>query len=207
MKWKVVNLGIQYFYDALKMQECDAVQVDWKVPVERSCETQNILKALNDLNLKEKIDEANQKAVHYIIDSDPAWVDVLPAGDVIEGLGDYTIIHSGPPIDYDDMVMLHQRGLVSACLIEGWAKSKEEAVDLIKSGTIKIMSALDTNTVGAGTGIITKSVAMIIIEDRKTGIRAATFPAEGPFQGGFCGWGLYSREIAAESAIRLDMSI
>ena len=27
MKWKVVNLGIQYFYDALKMQECDAVQV------------------------------------------------------------------------------------------------------------------------------------------------------------------------------------
>ena len=196
MKWKVVNVGIQFFYDALKAQDCEAVQVDWSVPVQRSCETERMLEVVNECELKEKIDAANEKAVHCIIDSDPAWVDILPAGEVIEGLDDYTIIHSGPPIEYDDMVMLHQRGLVSACLFEGWAKTEEEAVALIKSGKLKIMSALDTNTVGAGTGIITKSVAMIIIEDRRTGIRAATFPAEGPFQGGFCGWGLYSPEIA-----------
>ena len=49
---------------------------------------------------------------------------------------------------------------------------------------------------GAGTGIITKSVAMMVVEDRNSGKRAATFPAEGPFQGGFCGWGLYTPEIA-----------
>ena len=79
-------------------------------------------------DIKEKIKEANDQAVAYIINADPVWVDILPAGDVIAGLDDYTIVHSGPPIEYDDMVMLHQRGMVSACLFEGWAKTEAEAV-------------------------------------------------------------------------------
>jgi hypothetical protein len=95
------------------------------------------------------------------------------------------------------MVMLHRRGLVSACLFEGWAKTEEEAMKLITSGKIKLLSALDTNTVGAGTGIITKNVAMIVTKDRNSGKVEATFPAEGIVcQGGFCGWGLYSEGIA-----------
>ena len=106
------------------------------------------------------------------------------------------ILHSGPPVDYDDMVMLHKRGMVSAMLFEGWAKDEKEAVEIIRSGEIRIDSALNHNTVGSGTGIITKSVAMNVIEDRRNHTTAATFPAEGPFQGGFCGWGLYSPEIA-----------
>lgn len=195
-KWRVINIGIPLFYDALTFQGCDALQIDWRVPVNRSHRIEELLRWADNKECKEKADRANEKAVGCIIDSDPVWVDILPAGEVVKGLSDYTIIHSGPPIAYDDMVMLHKRGLVSACLFEGWAKEEEEAVNLIRSGKLKIMSALDTNTVGAGTGIITKSVAMIVIEDRRTGIRAATFPAEGAFQGGFCGWGLYSKEIA-----------
>ena len=149
------------------------------------------------MDLKEKIENANQVAANNIINSNPVWTDILPAGEVIEGLNDYTVIHSGPNIEFDDMVMLHKRGMVSACLFEGWAKTEEEAIKLIKSGKIKMISALDTNTVGAGTGIVTKSVSMIIIEDKTTGKKVATFPAEGTkFQGGFCGWGLYSPEIA-----------
>lgn len=148
------------------------------------------------MELKEKIQLANEKAAGFIIDSDPVWVDILPAGESVDGLEDHMILHSGPPIAYEDMCMLHRRGMVSGVLFEGWAKTKEEAQRLLETGKIKIDSALNHNTVGAGTGIITKSVAMMVIEDRATGKRAATFPAEGPFQGGFCGWGLYSEEIA-----------
>lgn len=148
------------------------------------------------MDIREKITAANEQAVSRIINSDPVWADILPAGEVIDGLTDHMILHSGPPIAYEDMCMLHQRGMVSGVLFEGWAKTEAEAVELIRSGGIRIESALDHNTVGAGTGIITKSVAMIVVEDRANGTRAATFPAEGPFQGGFCGWGLYSPEIA-----------
>ena len=193
---RVINIGTTLFYDALVAQGVKATQIEWKPPVKQSAEVLDALNAISSPELKAKIDEANDKAVHRIIDSQPYLIDILPAGDVIEGLDDYTIIHSGPPIAYEDMVMLHQRGLVSACRFEHWAETDEDAVKLIKSGKVKIMSALDTNTVGAGTGIITKSVAMFIIEDRATGKISANFPAEGPNQGGFCGWGLYSEEIA-----------
>ena len=193
-KLRVINIGLPFFYEALRAQGCKATQLDWRAPAKRDAKVSRLLE--NAGRLREKIREANEAAVRCIIDSDPVWVDILPAGEVVEGLEDYTVIHSGPPIDYDDMVMLHRRGLVSACLFERWAENGEEAVKLIRSGKLKLLSALDTNTVGAGTGIITKSVAMIVIEDRRTGRRAATFPAEGPYQGGFCGWGLYSDEIA-----------
>lgn len=148
------------------------------------------------MDIKQMIAEANQKAAACLTDNNPYWVDIKPAGECVEGLKDHMILHSGPPIDYEDMVMLHQRGMVSAMLFEGWAKDEKEAVEIIRSGEIEIDSALNHNTVGAGTGIITKSVAMNVIEDRRNHTTAATFPAEGPFQGGFCGWGLYSPEIA-----------
>lgn len=148
-------------------------------------------------DLGRKIDAANAIAVNRLIQADPVWEDVRPAGEVLDGMEDYTVTHSGPPIAYEDMVRLHQRGMVSACLFEGWAKTEEEAVALIRSGKLKIISALDTNTSGSGTGIITKSVAMLVVRDRNSGSVAATFPAEGVVhQGGFCGWGLYSEGIA-----------
>lgn len=131
------------------------------------------------MDVKQKIAQANQQAAACLTDNDPVWVDVRPAGECVEGLEDHMILHSGPPIDYDDMVMLHKRGMVSAMLFEGWAKNEKEAIEIIKSGEIKIDSALNHNTVGAGTGIITKSVAMIVTEDRRNHTTAATFPAEG----------------------------
>jgi len=148
-------------------------------------------------DIKQKIAEANKAAAACLTDNDPWWMDIRPAGECIEGLEDHMILHSGPPVDLDDMVMLHQRGMVSAMLFEGWAKDEKEAVEILHSGEIKIESALDHNTVGAGTGIITKSLAMVYVEDRRNHTTAATFPAEGPFEGGFCGWGLYSPEIGA----------
>lgn len=148
------------------------------------------------MDIKQKIAEANQQALACLTDNDPHWVDIRPAGECVEGLEDHMILHSGPPIELKDMVMLHRRGMVSAMLFEGWAKDEKEAMELLRSGEIKIDSALNHNTVGAGTGIITKSVAMMVVEDKRNHTTAATFPAEGPFEGGFCGWGLYSPEIA-----------
>ena len=161
----------------------------------------SLVRKIEQSELNDKIRSANKAAADMLINADPVWVDILPAGEIVRGLGDYTVTHSGPPIDYEHMTDLHKRGMVSACLFEGWAKTEEEALKLIRSGKINIISALDTNTVGSGTGIITKSVAMFVVKDRYSGQITGTFPAEGVrFQGGFCGWGLYSKEIAENLA-------
>lgn len=190
-KLGVINIGLQNFYEALISQDVNAIQLDWRPPAKYSSG-----RSLPE-KLRAKVLEATRKSAESIIKSKPFWVDILPAIECVDGLTDHMIIHSGPPIEYNDMCELHRRGMISGVLMEGWADNEQDAEQLILSGKIKIESALDHNTVGAGTGIITKSIAMIVIEDRNTGIRAATFPAEGvQFQGGFCGWGLYSPEIA-----------
>lgn len=196
-KLNVINIGISSFYDSLQEQGTKVAEINWKPPFKVNKELAEKIDRILDSEFGKKMQQANIDATDMIINADPVWVGVKLAGEVIEGLDDYTVTHSGPPISFDEMVMLHQRGMVSACLFEGWAKTEEEALQLIKSGKIKMISALDTNTVGAGTGIITKNVAMIIIKDRNNGKTVATFPAEGiKFQGGFCGWGLYSKDIA-----------
>ena len=126
----------------------------------------------------------------------PYWVDVLPAGEFL-GLADKTILHSGPPIEFARMCRGHRRSMVNACFLEGWAKTKAEAERLLESGEVKCEAAYDYATDGSGYGIITKSVPLLIVEDRDYGSRAGLFPSEGKFGGGFTGWGVYSEEIAA----------
>ena len=134
----------------------------------------------------------------------PYWVDVQTAGEFL-GLADKTILHAGPPIEFARMCEGHRRGMASACLFEGWAKDASEAVRLLESGGVKLAAACDYATNGSGYGIITKSVPLLIIEDRDYGSRAGLFPAEGRFGGGFCGWGVYSDEIAANLAWLRDV--
>ncbi len=134
---------------------------------------------------------------------DPWWIGVRTAQEFL-GLADKTILHAGPPIEFERMCAGHRRGMVSACLFEGWAKTESEAVRLLESGQVRCEAACDYATNGSGYGIVTRSVPLLIVEDRETGGRAGVFPAEGRFGGGFCGWGVYSREIADNLAWMRD---
>jgi len=54
-------------------------------------------------DIKQKIEAANLEAVRRINAADPVLVDIAPAGEVIPGLEDRMILHSGPPIDWHHM--------------------------------------------------------------------------------------------------------
>ena len=148
-------------------------------------------------------EKANSEAARCVAESDPAWMGVEPAGEFL-GLEGRVVLHAGPPIAFAKMCPLHRRGMVNACFMEGWAKTEDEAAALLESGEVRVESAMDYATVGSGTGIVTASVPLVVIEDRRTGKRAGVFPAEGRFGGGFCGWGVYSAEIAANLAWMRD---
>ncbi len=147
------------------------------------------------MNLTEKIEKANAIAVDSLLKAEPVWIGVEKAIDCIDGLKENTILHSGPPIEYENMCELHKQGMRNAVLFEGFAKTESEAEMLILNGKIVIDSAFNYNTVGSGTGIITKSVPLIVVQDKNTQKKACVFPHEGKFGGGFCGWGVYSDEI------------
>ena len=53
------------------------------------------------MELKKKIDEANQEAVNRMINSKLVWVDVRPAIEVIPGMEKNLILHAGPPINFN----------------------------------------------------------------------------------------------------------
>ena len=50
------------------------------------------------MDIKQKIEKANEEAARRLTIGEPVLVDIAPAGEVIPGLKDKMIIHSGPPI-------------------------------------------------------------------------------------------------------------
>lgn len=146
------------------------------------------------MNLRD-VEKAALKSARAIADAEPYWVGVERAIDLLDGFDERTVLHSGPPIEYERMCSLHKRGMVNAVLFEGLAKTEKSAEDMILRGEIKIKSAFDFNSVGSGVGIVSASVPLLVCEDKRTGIRAGVFPHESKFGGGFCGWGVYSEEI------------
>ena len=55
------------------------------------------------MSIKERIEAANAEAVRRIIAADPVLVDVAPASEVIPGMRDRLVLHSGPPVDWKHM--------------------------------------------------------------------------------------------------------
>ena len=141
------------------------------------------------------IKDAAVRTAKIIAEAEPHWVGVSRAIDFLEDFDEYTILHSGPPIEYENMCELHKRGVKNALLMERLAKDESEAEKLIFSGKVKIKSSYDFNSAASGVGIISASVPLLVCEDKKTGKRAGIFPREGRFGGGFCEWGVYSEEI------------
>jgi hypothetical protein len=106
------------------------------------------------MGIKQKIEEANQIAVQRMIDADPVLVDIAPAIEVIPGLEDKMVLHSGPPIPWARMCGAQRGAVIGEVIYEGWAKTIEEATSLLEEGKIKLGSNHSYQTVGPMAGTI-----------------------------------------------------
>ena len=52
------------------------------------------------MNIKLKIEKANEEAAQRMIAGLPVLVDIAPAREVVPGIQDHMIMHSGPPIQW-----------------------------------------------------------------------------------------------------------
>ena len=135
-------------------------------------------------DIKEKIAAANTEAVKRINAADPGLVDIAPAGEVIAGLGDRMILHSGPPIDWQRMCGAQRGSMIGVALFEGWAKSAEEATRLLEKGEIQFEPNHHHQAVGPMAGTISKSMPVWVVENKSFGNRAFCRQVEGRQQFG-----------------------
>ena len=135
-------------------------------------------------DIKQKIEAANIETVRRINAADPVLVDIAPAGEVIPGLEDRMILHSGPPIDWHHMCGAQRGAMIGVVLFEGWAKNGEEALKLLESGAIKIEPNHHHHAVGPMAGTISSSMPVWVVENKAFGNRAFCRQVEGRQQFG-----------------------
>jgi hypothetical protein len=164
---KLINVGLRSFYDSVHAQGGNVVHVDWRPPAGGDPELARLLAKLE----RPEIDEANKKAVAKILAAKPMLVGIAKAKDVIPGMTEHTILHSGPPIEWERMSGPTKGAVWGALIYEGLAKDQKEADKLAVSGKIKFGACHDHDSVGPMAGIISPSMPVFIIENQEHGNR------------------------------------
>jgi uncharacterized protein DUF1116 len=174
-----VNVGLEGFAAALREQGADVVDVDWRPPAGGDGETVALLEALWGRH-GARVERANAAAVERIEGVRPRALTVARAGDVVDGLGEGVLLHSGPPIAWADVCDPQRRALLAACLLEGWAGDRDGAARLLADGEVRLASGNEHGHVGPMTGVCSPSMAVWVVEDEATGLRAFSALNEGP---------------------------
>jgi hypothetical protein len=174
-----VNVGLEAFAQALRDQGAEAVDVDWRPPAGGDAGEVALLEALWGRH-GERVEAANAGAVERMERAQPRAVTVARAGDVVPGLEDGVLLHSGPPIAWERVCDPQRRALVAACVLEGWAGERDGAARLLGDGDVRLASGNDHGHVGPMTGVCSPSMAVWVIEDEASGIRAYSTLNEGP---------------------------
>lgn len=125
------------------------------------------------------IREANEEVLYRLKNASPRLVDIQRAGDVIEGLDKYTVLHAGPPIEYPDMCAPMQEAVHAALIYEGLASDRNEAVKVAASGIIRYLTCHEKGAVGPMTGVTTASMPLFVVENTAYGNRAYSTINEG----------------------------
>jgi hypothetical protein len=166
---QVVNIGLPQFADELARANVPVMHVDWKPPAGGDLELAVLLARLDDA----RIDTANAEAVARILAAEPVLIDVVTAADAIPALRDERLIlHAGPPITWERMSGPVRGAVCGAIVFEGWARDLAQAEALAASGSIKLEPNHHHDAVGPMTGMTTRSMPVMVVENRRFGNRA-----------------------------------
>lgn len=136
------------------------------------------------MDIKQKIEEANQTAVKRMMDADPVLVDIAPAIEVIPGMKDKMITHSGPPIEWVKMCGAQRGAIIGEVIFAGWAKNVDDAVALLAKGKITLEPNHHHQAVGPMAGTISANSWVYVVENKTFGNKAYCRQVEGMQQFG-----------------------
>ena len=141
------------------------------------------------------IDDANMAVIDRIKASSPALMDVVPAKSVIPELGEYTLLHAGPPIRFENMIDPMVGSCIGAILFEGWAEDEAGARKLLTDGRIQFIPCHHAHAVGPMGGITSANMAVFVVKERTFGTVGYCTMNEGI--GAVLRFGAYSPDVVS----------
>src|SRR5215207_1210592 len=167
---KVVNIGLPDFAADLAAAGVEVAHVDWSPPAGGDPALADLLARLA---AADAIDAANQEAVGRMLAAEPVLVDVVPGREAIPPLAEGRIVlHAGPPIGWERMCGPMRGAVCAAVVFEGWASDLQAAAELAASGGIEFHPNHHFDAVGPMTGLTTRSMPVMVVENRTFGNRA-----------------------------------
>ncbi|MBB1201229.1 DUF1116 domain-containing protein [Enterobacteriaceae bacterium 89] len=166
----VINAGLTSFADNIQQAGGQAVALSWQPPGAGDRQAGLDLAALL---AHPQVEAANQVAMERYLSAQPALVDVMSAAEAIPAMHEgKRILHSGPPIAWENMCGPVQGAIIGAVLFEGWAADHQAAERLVVSGDIQLEPCHHHDAVGPMAGIISPSMPLWVIENKTNGQRA-----------------------------------
>lgn len=165
----IINVGISNFYEDLKEQKVNICQVDWKIPSINKEILYKIEKLKDNKEILDKISKDNQKFIEIIENSEIEIVSMGLAKDVIPGMKENLILHAGPPINWERMCGPLKGAIIGALIFEGYAKTKEEAIQKIENNEFIFEPNHEHNTVAPMSGVITANMPVFILKNKTYG--------------------------------------
>ncbi|HEY8198288.1 MAG TPA: DUF1116 domain-containing protein [Candidatus Limnocylindrales bacterium] len=178
---RAINVGLAGFAEPLVAHGATVAPLDWRPPAAGDRERGLLVARLDDdrEGAGARLAAANALAVERIIGARPIFLDVRPAGDAIAGLEGRMLLHSGPPIAFDEMCGPVQGAIIGAILFEGWAAGPEAALTLAAGGGVALDACHHHGAVGPMAGVVSPSMPVVEVENSDRGNRAFATLNEG----------------------------
>lgn len=102
---KALNIGLKHFAEPISKSGGQVLQLEWKPPAEGHREHGLSMARLEDdsVGVGQMIKQANDQALQRLQKGLPVWTGVALAKEVIPGMGERMILHSGPPVTWTKM--------------------------------------------------------------------------------------------------------
>ncbi len=191
----VINLGLPSFASDLSSQGASVINPEWSPPASGD---EAAIAALSKMITwpdvaRARVIAANQEAAARIKKARPMVRAVERALDVIPRMHSKMILHAGPPVSWDRMCGPMRGGVIGGLMLEGLARTADEAASLAASGAIEFSPCHHHHAVGPMAGIVTPSMPVWVLENASFGNRAYCTLNEG--LGKVLRYGAYSDEV------------
>lgn len=164
----VINVGLEQFAGPLSAGGYSVTSCAWQPPAGGVAEYAWQLAMLTN---EPVIEEANAAAFARYLEANPVLEGVGLAEQTIPGMEGMQVLHSGPPVDWENMCGPQQGAVLGAIMFEGWAKSPNEARNLMEQGEVKLSPCHHFQAVGPMAGVISPSMPVWIVRNDTHGNR------------------------------------